>query len=79
MMKSKLDDLIDSVPVKNNSGWLNEEQVRYSIGESRLVITRKDVHDIISKLPIFINGVNNIHVQIIDGVVIVSPNEFKVL
>lgn len=70
----KINDVIDDVLIKNNSHWLNEGQVRHSISESKLTITRKDVIDIVNSLPIVIlSGIENTHVEIVDGIVIVKP------
>ena len=67
----KIDDLINQVLVENNSHWLNKDQAEHSISEGRLTITKKDVHDIIKKLPIRVYG-NDIFVEIDDEGVFVS-------
>ena len=51
----ELDNVITEVLVQNNKSWLNRDQVKYAIGEGRLPITHKDVHDIVAKLDKFSN------------------------
>lgn len=69
-----IDTIIDRVLYENNKHWLSPAQAEWNIAEGRVPITRKDVHDIIKKLPIKILGVNNIHVEITDEGVIIKPN-----
>ncbi len=59
----KIEELINQVLIENNKNWLTEDQAKHSISENRLVITRKDIHDIINKLPIRVYG-DNITIRI---------------
>jgi hypothetical protein len=71
---NNINELIDDVLIKNNNHWLSEDKAKYSISEGRLPITRKDVLDIIQRLPIHIKeGITNTHVEILDGIIIVKP------
>jgi hypothetical protein len=67
-------EIIDEVLIENNSHWLTREQAIHSISEGHLNISTKDVMDIVSRLPIHIHaGVENIHVEIINGVITIKP------
>jgi hypothetical protein len=42
-----LDKILNKVLAKNNSHWLNQEQIDHAISEGRLAITRRDVMDVV--------------------------------
>lgn len=74
-METSLDKIINEVLKENNKHWLTESQADYNIGEGRVPITRKDIHDVVKKLPIHIMGVSNIKTEITnEGIVKVTPN-----
>ena len=72
---STIDYIINCVLEENNKHWLNKEQAEWNISEGRVPITRKDVHDIIKKLPIKILHGENLHVEITDEGVIIKENK----
>lgn len=72
---TKLDTIIDHVLYENNKHWLSPAQSEWNIAEGRVPITRKDVYDIIKKLPIKIIYGENLHVEITDEGIIIKENK----
>ena len=72
-MIKTIDEIIDEVLIKNNINWLHtEERCKYQISEGRVPITRRDVKEIINKLPIIVYG-ENTSVDITPNGIVVKP------
>lgn len=69
-----INHIIDQVLKENNKHWLREEHADWNIQEGRVPITRKDVYDIIKRLPIKILDLEYVHAEITDEGVVIRPN-----
>lgn len=73
-MEINIDTIIDQVLKENNAHWLRQEHAQWNIDEGRVPITRKDVHDIIKRLPIKILNLEYVKAEITEEGVIIRPN-----